>query len=142
MVKNNNCFKKIFFFSFMCIEGRGEIIFPQIIPCDEFKRMKTVTQPLTEKGAEGGVVISSHTVPGFEQKLIKPHFFTRNSLAVFNVCKKKSSYFNILLKLCSILTHKGNLEKRSIFGFLSFCSFTHSFHSSHHRDPYEVSIHS
>ena len=49
------------FFSFRCIEGRDEIIFPQIIPCDEFKRMKTVTQPLTEEGVEGGVVISSHT---------------------------------------------------------------------------------
>jgi hypothetical protein len=45
----------------MCVEGRDEIIFPQIIPCDEFKRMKTVTQPLTEEGVEGGVVISSHT---------------------------------------------------------------------------------
>ena len=40
---------------------RDEIIFPQIIPCDEFKRMKTVTQPRTEEGVEEGVVISSNT---------------------------------------------------------------------------------
>ncbi len=53
MITNNSCLKNLVF-SFGCVEGCDEIIFPQIIPCDEFKRIKTVTQPLTEEGAEGG----------------------------------------------------------------------------------------
>jgi hypothetical protein len=54
------------------MEGCDEIIFPQIIPCDEFKRIKAVTQPLTEEGREGGGDnFVTYPVPVFEQKLIK-----------------------------------------------------------------------
>ena len=60
MITNNICFKKIFFALSGGYRGRDGIMFPRIIPCDEFKRTKAVTQPLMEGGGEGGVVNSSH----------------------------------------------------------------------------------
>jgi hypothetical protein len=79
--------------------------------------MKAVAQPLTEEGEKGGWQFRH--IPGFEQKLIKPDFFTKSSLAVLNV-RKKVFLLQYVVKTVLYGPKKATCKNEV---FLDFCFF-------------------